>query len=505
MDQPNIGESILEAVNVSKEFAGVKALNEVNFDLNAGETHVLFGENGAGKSTLISIIAGVYGPTAGELRIKGVPARLHSVHEGREHGISAVFQEFSLIPQMTVEENLFLGSESTRSGLLNKRSMHKRVEQILEDLNFDLPLGKRVHQLTRAEQQMVEIAKAFRSHLKILILDEPTASLTDLETIQLFKLIKKLKSQGIGIIYITHRIGEIREIGDRITVLRDGEVIDTVPAKTTSELELVRLMAGRVVDEIFPEIAFDPGDTLLEVTDLHTENKSVQNASLYVRKGEIVGLAGLVGSGKSEFAQACFGANAISAGSVKLNGIELAGQSIRNILDQGLLYLPPDRREEGLLITRPMRENISLASIFCKPVSNGWLLNKRAEVKANAKFVDLLNLPASRTEVPVEFFSGGNQQKVMLARTLARQYSLIILDEPSVGVDVGTRIAIYDFIVELTEHGVGILLISSDLPEVLNLTSRVYVFYRSEIQTELIGDDITEENILSHYFEKEAA
>lgn len=498
-------QPLLETVNLSKEFPGVQALNEVDFDLYPGEAHVLFGENGAGKSTLISIIAGAYQQSGGEMKIDGKPVRINSVNEGRELGISAVFQEFSLIPQMTVEESLFLGSEIANSSILNKSAMRKRAAEILEELNFNLPLAKRVNELTRAEQQMVEIAKAFRSNLKILILDEPTASLTSYESTQLFKIIKSLKRQNIGIVYITHRIGEIREIGDRITVLRDGVVVDTVDAQTTSETELVRLMVGRVVGEIFPKIDFNPGKILLEVNNLHTANQAVRDVSIGVREGEIVGLAGLVGSGKSDFAQACFGANAISGGSVSLDDQDVTRKPIRFILDHGMLYLPADRRTDGLLMMRSMRENISLASISTDPVSNGWLLDKRSEVKANLNIADRLNLLGSRLEVPVEHFSGGNQQKVMLARSLTREFSLFILDEPTVGVDVGTRIAIYQFITELVKRGAGILLISSDLPEILNLTARVYVFYRSEVQVELKGSQITEENVLSNYFEKEVA
>ena len=339
--------SLLRLVNITKEFPGVRALNDVNFELKSGEVHVLFGENGAGKSTLISIVAGATKPTAGEVWIRGESVHLNSVHEAREFGISAVFQEFSLVPQMTVEENLFLGSEIVQAGILQKRAIRKRVKEVLEDLEFQLPIGRRVDQLTRAEQQMVEIAKAFRSELLILILDEPTASLTQQETSQLFRLINRLKCQNIGIIYITHRISEIREIGDRITVLRDGCFVDTVDAKSTTEIELVRLMAGRVVSEIFPLIDFQPGETLLDVSDLHTADDSVRNASVRVCRGEIVGLAGLVGSGKSEFAQACFGALSISGGTVSLAGVDVTGASIQAMLRHGVLYLPQDRKLTG--------------------------------------------------------------------------------------------------------------------------------------------------------------
>ena len=494
--------SLLRLVNITKEFPGVRALNDVNFELKSGEVHVLFGENGAGKSTLISIVAGATKPTAGEVWIRGESVHLNSVHEAREFGISAVFQEFSLVPQMTVEENLFLGSEIVRAGILQKRAIRKRVKGMLEDLEFQLPIGRRVDQLTRAEQQMVEIAKAFRSELLILILDEPTASLTQQETSQLFRLINRLKSQNVGIIYITHRVSEIREIGDRITVLRDGCFVDTVDAKSTTEIELVRLMAGRVVSEIFPLIDFQPGETLLDVSGLHTADDSVRNASVRVCRGEIVGLAGLVGSGKSEFAQACFGALSISGGTVSLAGVDVTGASIQAMLRHGVLYLPQDRKTDGLVMMRSARENISLASLCERPVSRGWLLDKRSERKMVEDVAGTFKLPRERIELAVEHFSGGNQQKVMLARSHTQNFSLFVFDEPTVGVDVGTRIAIYQFIVELCKCGAGILLISSDLPEILHLTNRVYIFFQKQIQAELEGGDITEENVLSHFFEK---
>ena len=492
---------LLQLVKITKEFPGVRALDAVDFNLQAGEVHILFGENGAGKSTLISIVAGAVKPSSGEVWIQGESVQMNSVYEARELGISAVFQEFSLIPQVTVEENLFLGAEVTHYGILQKRTMQTQAEKILEDLEFHLPLGQRVDQLTRGEQQMVEIAKAFRSDLRLLILDEPTASLTHQETAQLFKLIKKLKRQGVGIIYITHRLAEIQEIGDRITVLRDGCFVDTVDAKTTSDIELVRLMAGRAVSEIFPSIEFQPSEILFEVTGLQTTDNSVREASISVRRGEIVGLAGLVGSGKSEFAQACYGARTVSNGTITLNGVDVTGAPIDVMLKHGMLYLPSDRRVDGLMMMRSARENISIASLCESPISKGWLLDKRSEKKMIKNITNTFNLPTRRAEFAVEHFSGGNQQKIMLTRSLTRQFTLFVFDEPTVGVDVGTRIVIYEFIVELCKRGAGVILISSDLPEILHLTARVYVFYQNQIQVELEGDRITEENVLSHFFE----
>ncbi len=496
---------LVEVLHLTKQYPGVRALDDVHFDLQPGEVHVLFGENGAGKSTLISILAGANQQTSGDLLYRGEPMHPDSVHAARALGISAVFQEFSLIPQMTVEQNLFLGAEETRAGFLDKKRLHERAREILAELDFDLDPRKRVDRLTRAEQQMVEIAKAFRSDLSVLILDEPTASLTHHETEQLFRLVETLKAQGIGIIYITHRMGEIREIGDRITVLRDGRYIATVDAATTSEDELVRLMTGRVIDEVFPRIAFNPGEELLTVAGLTAADGSVADAGLTVRRGEIVGLAGLVGSGKSEVAQAIFGAKAVAAGTVRFKGEDMTGARTRTMLDAGFLYLPADRRVEGLMMMRSCRENMSLAALTEKPFSSGVFLNRRGETARVNELADKLNLSPRRIERAVDQFSGGNQQKVLLARSLTRDFDCIVFDEPTVGVDVGTRVAIYRFIADLAEAGVAIILISSDLPEILHLSNRAYVFYRGRVQAELARDELSEANVLKHFFEREAA
>ncbi|WP_349358059.1 sugar ABC transporter ATP-binding protein [Stappia sp.] len=504
--QPSAAPPLLQTVAVTKDYPGVRALDGVSFDLRAGEVHVLFGENGAGKSTLISILAGANTPTAGHLRLRGAEVTLHSVHDARAYGISAVFQEFSLIPQMSVEENLFLGAEHTRGGLIDRARMRREATEILDELGFALRPERRVDHLTRAEQQMVEIAKAFRSDLSVLILDEPTASLTNHETDHLFELIEKLTARGVGIVYITHRMAEIRRIADRITVLRDGRYIDTVDAQTVSEDDLVRLMTGRVVGSIFPELRLPPpGPTVLEIDGLTTEDDTVVDVSMRVRAGEIVGMAGLVGSGKSELMQACFGARAIARGRVRLKDRDVTGHSPRQNIRDGFLYLPSDRRTEGLMMMRSVRENVALASLDIAPFSHGPLLDRAGERRKVAELAGRLNLSPPRIERMVEHFSGGNQQKAMLARSLTRAYDLIVFDEPTVGVDVGTRASIYEFIVELAKSGVAIVLISSDLPEILHLTTRAYVFYRGRAQAELPADQLTEENVLAHFFEREDA
>jgi len=497
--------ALLRLEKISKHFPGVVALDGVDFDLRPGEVHVLFGENGAGKSTLISLVAGVYRPTAGRIEFRGRAIDLATVHQARGRGISAVFQEFSLVPQLTVEENLFLGAELTENRVLNKRAMHEEAREILDRLGFPLKPGMRVAYLSRAEQQMVEIAKAFRSELSVLILDEPTASLTERETQRLFTLIEQAKRQGVGIIYITHRMNEIKRIGDRITVLRDGRKVATLNVAEASEMRLVELMTGRVIAQIFPKVAYRPGATVLEVKGLTTVTGIVSNVSIHVRSGEIVGLAGLVGSGKSEVARACFGVEPVAAGAVTFDGADVTGMAPRQMLDRGFFYLPSDRRDEGLVMVRGARENISLPSLNLGQFSSGLFLNRGAEKAQALALAKRLNLQPLNIERAVDHFSGGNQQKVLLAKALSRAVKLFVFDEPTVGVDVGTRVAIYKFIAELCEAGAAILLISSDLPEILHLTNRAYVMYRGVLRAELEGGEITEDRVLSQFFEREAA
>ena len=355
-----------------------------------------------------------------------------------------------------------------------------------------------------SDLQMVEIAKAFRSELSVLILDEPTASLTDRETEQLFALIEQVKAHGVGIVYITHRMNEIRRIGDRITVLRDGRFVATVDARTSEE-DLVRLMTGRVIEQIFPDIRFRPGGPMLEVEDLTTAEGTVSGVSLHVRRGEIVGLAGLVGSGKSEVARACFGLVPVSGGRVVFSGDSVTGLPPRRMLDRGFFYVPADRRDEGLMMMRSVRENVALPALSTPDFSRGFLLRRKAESARTHDLAKRLNLQPLRVEREVDHFSGGNQQKVLLSKSLTREIKLFAFDEPTVGVDVGTRVAIYEFIRDLCRSGAAVLLISSDLPEILHLTNRVYVMCRGVLTAELEGDDVTQENVLRHCFEREAA
>jgi len=491
--------------SVTKRFPGVLALDGIDFDLMSGEVHVLFGENGAGKSTLINIIAGALRPTEGTIKFRGGEVKFHSVQDAREFGISAVFQEFSLVPDMTVEENLYLGAENCTCGFLNKRELHKCAENILSRLGFPLKAGRKAGSLSRAEQQMLEISKAFRSDLSVLILDEPTASLTERETERLFALIEQAKADGVGIIYITHRMGEIKRIADRITVLRDGKYIATVPAQSVTDDQLVQLMTGRVIEQVFPRINHRPSDVVLSVEGLKTGDDRVKDVSIAVRRGEIVGLAGLVGAGKSTLARACFGIEPIAGGRIIFDNEDTTGLGPRSMLDRGMFYVPPDRRKEGLIMIRSVRENVVLPSIGLKRFSRHVFLRCGAEKQAVMELTKRLNLQPHEPERRVDHYSGGNQQKVLLARSLTRHVKLFIFDEPTVGVDVGARVIIYEFIKDLCEGGAAVLLSSSDLPEILHLSHRVYVMHRGMLNTELQGPEITEENVLRCFFEQDLA
>ncbi len=497
---------LLSVQSLTKNYQSLCALDSVDFELRAGEVHVLFGENGAGKSTLISILAGANRPTSGQIEMKGKEISLTSVHEARQHGISAVFQEFSLIPQMTVEENLFLGAEHSRRFILDKGSMHREALELLDELGFDLQPNQRVHRLTRAEQQMVEIAKAFRDELTVLILDEPTASLTEHETEKLFTLIRELTARGVGIIYITHRIGEIHQIGDRITVLRDGRYVATLPVAEADDETLVRLMTGREVGSIFPKVISGPADrNVLALEHVTTAQGQLHDVSMTVRRGEIVGLAGLMGSGKSEIMQAAFGVLPTIRGRVMYCGEDVTGQSPAVAIRRGFLYLPADRKNEGLMMMRPARENMMLSALDDESIRRGVFVDRSAERQRVAELAQKLNLSPNRPERIIEHFSGGNQQKSMLARSLSRNFELVVFDEPTVGVDVGTRTVIYQFIVELAAAGTTVIIVSSELPEIVHLSTRAYVFHRGRVQAELAGEALNEESVLAHFFERDAA
>jgi ribose transport system ATP-binding protein len=469
----------------------------VDFDLAAGEVHVLFGENGAGKSTLISILCGAQIADAGSIEFRGKEVGAYSVAASRQLGISAVFQEFSLAPTMTVADNLVLGSEPGIFGFVNSRTASRLAQERLDTLGSDIPTGRLVDSLSRAEQQMVEIAKAFRPELSVLILDEPTASLTDHESSRIFRLIEQAKSEGIGVIYITHRMAEISLLADRITILRDGRLVSTVPGDTDHD-ELIGLMTGRQVQDLYPELP-EPSDIpVVRVEGLTTYDFAVRNANFEVRAGEIVGFAGLLGSSKSTAARACFGLERVASGTVSLWGRDVTGRTPRHLLRNGMVYLPSDRKKEGLLQNRPMRESVTLPWLAGRGLSRGPLLRLRRERVVAREMLARVNLNPPDSERPAASYSGGNQQKGLLGRALLGDCRVYIFDEPSVGVDVGARAAIYEQIVELSRNGNAVLLISSELPEILHLCHRAYVYSQGNIAAEIGGSQLAEEVVLRY-------
>ncbi len=493
---------LLQLEGIVKRFTGVVALNQVDFDLFAGEVHVLFGENGSGKSTLVNVITGVHPRDGGRFDCQGKEVRAWSPQQALSAGISAVFQEFSLVPDMTVEENLFLGREWSRSGILSTGRMRSAGRYMLDELNFELKLESRVGLLSRADQQMTEIAKALLQDVKVLILDEPTASLTDKEARRLFAIIDRLKNRGVGIIYVSHRMGEIRVLSDRVTVLRDGQKIDTVNSSEVSDIDLVEMMTGRKIEVLFPEVEHRAGPVALEVKNLSVENR-LTGVDLHVCSGEIVGLAGLAGHGKSAIARAIFGLERMSSGEVIHDGHQIAHPDPAAMLKRGLFYLPSDRAAEGLALVRPVMENVTMASLDLPLFSVRSFLRRRQERREVRKLVEKLSIRPGRVDMLVKYLSGGNQQKVVLARGLSRASRVFLFDDPTVGVDVGAKKEVYLLLKQLAEEGAAVLFISSELIELLNLCQRVYVVLRGKLAAEYSGDEITERNVLRSFFDVE--
>lgn len=495
---------LIETRGLTKKYPGVVALDHVDFDLEPGEVHVLFGENGAGKSTLISMLAGANAPSEGRLLLNGEEVQFESVADAQAKGIYTVFQEFSLIPTLTVAQNIFLGWELRFGPFLDHRAMRARAREMLAELGFDIDPAAIVAQLSRAQQQMVEITKAFHGDLKVLILDEPTASLTDREVDHLFEFVAKLKAQGVGIVYISHRIQEFERIAERVTVLRDGAVIGTVAMAETDEDALVEMMTGRAFDQIYPSITFSPGETLLEVSDLTAPG--IAGACFEVRRGEVLGVAGLVGSGKSRLFRAVMGLTPVQSGSIRFKGADITNAPTRKIITRGMYYLSPDRKAEGLDLAKNARDNLAVNIIAGQRHSGHGPFIPWGAVNARIDQIsDHVELHAGYRSKPTSQLSGGNQQKVLFGKCFGQDADLIIFDEPTVGVDMGTRAALYLLIKELAEAGKAIVVISSDLPEAMNIAHRLLVLAHGTITAKLSADEMSEDTVLKYFFDETGA
>ncbi len=485
----------LQLKSIAKSFPGVKALDGVHLEVLPGEVHALLGENGAGKSTLIKIMAGAYTRDAGEILWDGAPVEMKSPLEAIRLGISVMYQEFNLVPALSVAENIFLGREPrTPLGLVDHRKMTADAKALLDQVGSPIPPTRAVERLRVAEQQCVEIAKALSLDAKVIVMDEPTAALTPHEVEHLFGIIRRLKARGVGIIYISHRLEEIFAVCDRITVLRDGKWVATAPVKEVDRPKLIQWMVGRSLEQEFPPRQAKIGDPLLEVSGL-SRRGTFENVSFTVRAGEVVGMAGLIGSGRTEVARALFGADVRDAGTVKVRGREIDARHPREGVRAGIALVPEDRKGQGLLLEMPIRENITLTNL--KQFTRTGLVSKKLERETTDRYIKELAIKTPTGEKKVRELSGGNQQKVVLAKWLLTGAEVFLFDEPTRGVDVGAKAEIYELMNRLAAEGKAILMISSELPEVLGMSDRILVMRQGAITGELPKDGATQEKIMA--------
>jgi ribose transport system ATP-binding protein len=481
---------------ITKKFPGVLALDKVSIDLRKGEVQALVGENGAGKSTLMKILTGVYEPDEGRIIYKGKEIKITNPHEAQYQGISIIYQELNLIPHLTVAENIFIGREPLLYSLVvDKKKLNKMAKEILNMLHLDIDPNTILKELSVSKKQMVEIAKALSFKSEIMIMDEPTSALSESEIDELFKIIHRLQNEGVGIIYISHRLEELKHIVDRITIMRDGKCIGSYDYKNITLDEIIAKMVGRSLDNKFPQRRTHRGEKLFEVKNL-TRKGILNNISFELFRGEVLGIAGLMGSGRTELARAIFGADKIDSGKILLNGKTLTIKSPVDAIKSGIGYITEDRKIDGLALKLPVDTNVILAT--AKAVSNfiGILIkNKKREI--TKKYVDELNIKTPHLEQLVKFLSGGNQQKVVVAKWLCRHSRILLMDEPTRGIDVGAKYEIYELIKALVTEGVGIIMISSELPEILGLSDRILVLHEGNLTGILNKSEATQEKILN--------
>jgi rhamnose transport system ATP-binding protein len=488
-------ETILKLTGVSKSFAGVRALKEVSFDLRAGEVHALVGENGAGKSTLIKVITGAHLPDEGSLEIGGQIIEGNDPVKARALGVAAIYQQPALFPDLTVAENIALGLEPPGGWrLIRWRQRKDRARKLLGRIGAAIDPETEVRRLTMPEQQLVEIARSLGADAKILIMDEPSASLTDTEVENLFRVVRDLKSHGVGLIYISHRLEELPRVADRVTALRDGSLVGTRPMDQVDRGALIRMMVGRELSSVFPKVDVPKGEVVLDVKGLGCRGSGVHDVSFQVREGEMLGLAGLIGAGRTELARVLFGLTPADSGSVVLDGEPVTIRSPGEAVDLGIAYLPEDRRRHGVILEMSVAANTTLATL--RTIANLGMLDFGKEREVATDLSKRLGIKTPSIDTPVEQLSGGNQQKVALARWLNSDPTVLILDEPTQGVDVGAKAEIHRLMGELAGQGLAIVMISSELPEILGMSDRIAVMHGGTIVGTLDRDGATQEAIL---------
>jgi len=498
-----MSEYRVEMTDITKSFGGVHALRDVSFKVRPGEIHALVGENGAGKSTLMKILSGAYQKDAGNIKIDGKEVNITNPHMGRKSGIAIIYQEFALAPDLTVAENIYLDHLGSKKGFINWSRLYRDADELIKSIGFDINPRSIIADLTVAYRQVVEITKALSENAKILILDEPTAVLAPRETEQLFEVLRKLKQQDVSVIYISHRLDEIFKVADIITVIKDGAVTGTVNPADVNTDDIISMMIGRKLAAMFPKRDCRIGEEIFGVENL-SRGKEVRNVSFSVRAGEVLGIAGLVGAGRTETMRAIFGADPKDAGRITLDGRPLRINSPTDAVRAGIGFLPEDRKEQGTIGSMSIRKNVTMPSLWSRFARFGFIKQAK-EKKTTQDLIEKLAIKTNSTETDVTDLSGGNQQKVVLAKWLGTDCRVIILDEPTRGVDVGAKVEIYNLINELAAAGLAIIVISSEMMEVIGICDRVLVMREGQIQGILEKSELTEENIMTLAIVKRSA
>lgn len=484
---------ILTLKNITKEFPGVKALDDVTINIERGTIHGLVGENGAGKSTLIKILAGIYQPNKGEIILDGKPCRFNSPIEARRAGISVVHQEIKLAEPLSVAENMFLGNVQLKNGLVDWKGMRRRAREIVEDLGMDIDINAQVSSLTVAKKQIVEIMHAINNNSRILIMDEPSAVLTDRELEVMFRIVKQLRDKGITIIYISHRLDEIFGLCSNVSVLRDGCHIDTIPVASVDRQGLINMMVGREMGQEYPKEVGNVGGTILEVKNL--SRGILQDISFEVKSGEVFGISGLVGAGRTELARAILGIDKPESGEVYVRGKKVHYRTFADAIRDGLGLIPEDRKLQGLVQIMSVKRNTTLVNM--KRVLRAGVISSSLEEKLSKEYADKLHVVTPSMETEVQYLSGGNQQKVVIAKWLFQNSEILFLDEPTRGIDVGAKAEIYRLINRMAKEGKTIIMISSEMPELLGMCDRIMVMHEGHKMGELNAAEATQEKIMA--------